>query len=125
MPLGYRTPLGERGQGLSGGQRQRLAIARALVTAPTLLVLDEATSHLDALTEARLHENLRAEARTRIMIAHRLSTVRDADIIVVLDNGRIVERGRHDELLALGGAYTELVNSQLRDHEEPTPQPRG
>ncbi|GAB3878765.1 hypothetical protein GCM10029964_029920 [Kibdelosporangium lantanae] len=93
------------------------------MTAPTLLVLDEATSHLDVLTEAKLHDNLRAEARTRVVIAHRLSTVRDADIIVVLDNGRIVERGRHDELVALGGAYTELVNSQLGDREESTPQP--
>ncbi|MBN6033679.1 peptidase domain-containing ABC transporter [Amycolatopsis sp. 195334CR] len=115
MPLGYRTTLGERGHGLSGGQRQRLAIARALLPRPALLVLDEATSHLDVRTEAKLHENLRELRCTSVIVAHRLSTVRDADVILVLDNGRIAERGRHDELLALGGTYTDLVRRQLRE----------
>jgi len=98
---------------LSGGMKQRVAIARALVTEPRILLLDEATSHLDAVTEARVHANLSERAGTRIVIAHRLSTVRDADRIIVLADGRIAESGRHDELVAAGGAYAELVAHQL------------
>jgi ATP-binding cassette subfamily B protein len=110
LPDGYDTIVGERGYRLSGGEKQRLAIARMLLKDPAIVILDEATSHLDteneALVQAALDEALRE--RTSIVIAHRLSTVRDADLICVVDDGRIVERGRHEELLGAGGLYAEL-----------------
>jgi ABC-type bacteriocin/lantibiotic exporter with double-glycine peptidase domain len=113
MPMGYETRLVEGGAGLSGGQRQRLAIARALAHAPSVLLLDEATSHLDVITERRVDESLSALACTRIVIAHRLSTVRNADCIFVLEGGRIVERGTHAELAARGGIDSRLIAEQL------------
>jgi glucan exporter ATP-binding protein len=115
QPRGYDTLVGERGTTLSGGQRQRLAIARALLKNPPILILDEATSALDAATEARVSRALRnlMHGRTTFIIAHRLSTVRDADEILVFDNGRVVERGTFDELLRRGGVFAELVRTQL------------
>jgi ABC-type bacteriocin/lantibiotic exporter with double-glycine peptidase domain len=113
MPMGYDTFISEAGSALSGGQRQRLAIARAIAQRPTILLLDEATSHLDVETERRVAANLRRLACTQIIIAHRLSTVRDADMIVVLDQGAIVERGTHDELLRRDGHYARLARGQL------------
>ncbi|RKH35262.1 peptidase domain-containing ABC transporter [Corallococcus praedator] len=114
MPMGYDTPLVDRGASLSGGQRQRLALARALVRKPSILLLDEATSALDAITEQRVQASLAALNCTRIVIAHRLSTVVGADLIITLDKGRIVEMGTHRELLSQGSHYNALVAAQLR-----------
>jgi ABC-type bacteriocin/lantibiotic exporter with double-glycine peptidase domain len=111
MPLGYDTPIGEGGRGLSGGQRQRVALARALVGRPALLLLDEATSALDAETEVRVEAAVRDLETTRIVVAHRLSTVANADLIVVMDGGTIVERGSPAELLRLGGRYAAMVRA--------------
>jgi ATP-binding cassette subfamily B protein len=115
QPNGFDTMIGERGVNLSGGQRQRLAIARAILKDPPILVLDEATSALDAATEARVGRALRAlmVGRTSFIIAHRLSTIRDADEILVFDNGRIVERGSFAQLLAAGGNFATLVETQI------------
>jgi ATP-binding cassette subfamily B protein len=115
QPHGYDTMIGERGTSLSGGQRQRLAIARALLKDPPILILDEATSALDAATEAKVSRALKTlmAGRTTFIIAHRLSTVRDADEILVFDEGRIVERGSFSELLERDGCFAELVHTQL------------
>ncbi|HZH16795.1 MAG TPA: peptidase domain-containing ABC transporter [Archangium sp.] len=114
MPMGYDTPLVDRGASLSGGQRQRLALARALMQKPAVLLLDEATSSLDAITEARVQQSLASLQSTRVIIAHRLSTVVDADLILVMDEGHLVEAGKHQELLLRGGIYAELVRAQMR-----------
>jgi ATP-binding cassette subfamily B protein len=115
LPDGLDTVVGERGYRLSGGERQRLAIARLLLKAPPIVVLDEATAHLDSESEAAVQRALDTamEGRTSIVIAHRLSTVRNADLILVVEKGQIVQRGRHDELLAQGGLYAELHRTQF------------
>ena len=116
LPDGYDTLVGERGYRLSGGEKQRLAIARMLLKDPAIVILDEATSHLDAENESLIQDALAVglDGRTSIVIAHRLSTVRSADVILVLDEGRIVERGTHDALLAAGGLYAELYTTLVR-----------
>ncbi len=128
FPSGYETIVGERGIKLSGGQRQRVAIARALLKDPRILILDEATSSLDSEAEALVQQALETlmRGRTTFVIAHRLSTVRQADRILVLDNGRIVEEGTHDSLLEAGGLYGELYARQFRDEvDEVATKPAG
>jgi ATP-binding cassette subfamily B protein len=121
LPDGLDTVVGERGHRLSGGEKQRMAIARMLLKNPAVVILDEATSHLDAENEAHIQQALAValEARTSIVIAHRLSTIQAADVILVLDEGRIVERGTHDELLAADGLYADLYRTLVR--ETPVP----
>jgi ATP-binding cassette subfamily B protein len=119
LPLGYDSLVGERGLKLSGGEKQRVSIARTILKGPPLLVLDEATSALDSFTEQEIQAALRKVSvnRTTVVIAHRLSTVVDADEIIVLDGGRIVERGTHNQLLRKKGTYAAMWNRQ-REAEE-------
>jgi ATP-binding cassette subfamily B protein len=120
---GYQTVVGERGVTLSGGQRQRVAIARALLMDPRILILDDSTSSVDTETERLIQQALDRlmEGRTTFVIAHRLSTVRRADLILVMQDGRILERGRHQELLQRGGLYREIYDLQLRQQERLVP----
>ncbi len=126
LPDGYDTVVGERGYRLSGGEKQRLAIARMLLKDPAIVILDEATSHLDSENESLVQDALEEALadRTSIVIAHRLSTIRAADQILVIDDGRVVERGTHDELEAAGGLYADLYRTLVRgDAPEPQPEP--
>jgi ATP-binding cassette subfamily B protein len=117
LPDGLETVVGDRGYRLSGGEKQRMAIARLLLKAPRVVVLDEATAHLDSESEALVQQALSTalQGRTSIVIAHRLSTVRAADLILVVEDGRIVERGTHRQLLARDGRYAELYETQFRE----------
>ena len=117
LPAGLDTVVGDRGYRLSGGEKQRIAIARLLLKAPRVVILDEATAHLDSESESAVQQAL-SEAlrgRTSLVIAHRLSTVRQADVILVIEEGRVVERGTHDELLAKRGLYATLYATQFED----------
>lgn len=116
LPDGYDTVVGERGYRLSGGEKQRIALARVILKDPRILVLDEATSHLDSESEALIQDALKRvmAGRTSIVIAHRLSTILAADLILALDRGRIVERGTHAELLTQGGLYAHLYETQFK-----------
>jgi ABC-type multidrug transport system fused ATPase/permease subunit len=121
LPDGLDTVVGERGYRLSGGERQRLTIARLLLARPRVVILDEATAHLDSTSEAAVQEALTEalDGRTAVVIAHRLSTIRAADLILVVEDGRIVERGTHDDLLEAGGRYTDLYRTQFDQHPSP------
>ena len=119
FPKGFETMIGERGITLSGGQKQRASIARAVMRNPKILILDDALSAVDTYTEEEILKRLRSvmKNRTSIIISHRISTVKDADMIVVLNNGEITERGTHEELVAFGGIYAELYQKQLLEEE--------
>ena len=121
LPAGLETMVGDRGYRLSGGEKQRIAIARLLLKAPDIVVLDEATAHLDSESEVAVQLALRTAlaGRTSVVIAHRLSTVREADLILTISGGRIVERGTHAELLAAGGLYAELYRTQFQRQATP------
>jgi ATP-binding cassette subfamily B protein len=134
LPDGLDTVVGDRGYRLSGGEKQRVAIARLLLKAPSIVVLDEATAHLDSESEVAVQRALATalRGRTSLVIAHRLSTVRDADRILVIDAGRVVQAGRHEELFAAGGLYAELYRTQFAakpddfgDPEPSAPAPRA
>jgi ATP-binding cassette subfamily B protein/subfamily B ATP-binding cassette protein MsbA len=118
LPEQYETFIGERGAKLSGGQQQRLAIARAILARPQILILDEATSNLDTESEQLIQASMAAllAGRTTFVIAHRLSTIRRADLILLMDDGRVIERGTHDELMSVSGAYYGMVRRQLESH---------
>ena len=119
LPKGYETVVGERGLKLSGGEKQRIAIARVILKNPRILVLDEATSHLDTRSEALIQDALERlmANRTSLVIAHRLSTVQAADQILVIDQGRLIESGTHEQLLDERGLYATLYETQFRDRE--------
>jgi ATP-binding cassette subfamily B protein len=119
FPKGFATVVGERGITLSGGQKQRTALARAVLINPAILILDDALSAVDTYTEEAILSRLRGvmRSRTSLIVAHRVSTVRDADLIVVLENGRIVERGTHDQLVRQAGLYAELFRKQQLEEE--------
>ena len=114
MPDGYDTIIGERGVGLSGGQKQRIALARAILKDPSILILDDTTSSVDTETEHYIQEKLRefSKGKTTFIIAHRISSVKHADMILVMEKGRIAERGTHEELLDLGGRYKDVYDTQ-------------
>ena len=115
LPNGYDTLVGERGATLSGGERQRIAIARAILKNAPILILDEATSSIDTRTELKIQQAFAKlmEGRTTFIVAHRLSTIREADVILVMKDGKVIEQGNHEELLAKGGFYADLYNSQF------------
>ena len=119
MPDGFETTVGERGSGLSLGQRQLVCFARAMLADPRILILDEATSAVDTVTESRIQKALEAllQGRTSFVVAHRLSTIRNADLVLVLDHGRIIERGTHPQLLDANGTYANLYRQFLRGVE--------
>lgn len=124
LPSGFDTVVGDRGYRLSGGEKQRIALARLLLKAPSVIVLDEATAHLDSESEAAVQRALKTAltGRTSLVIAHRLSTIREADQILVVENGEIRERGKHEELLAAGGLYAELYHTQFNADRPPIPE---
>ncbi len=120
LPDGYDTVVGERGYRLSGGERQRIAIARVILKDPRILVLDEATSHLDSLSEEQIQNALQhvMKGRSSLVIAHRLSTILAADKILVMDQGRLVEQGTHEQLVKQNGLYTNLYDTQFKPEQK-------